>query len=78
MEIFKNMVGNVPGGFTWGEFDGWEFSLYHFKDNRKNMGSSKNSPPFGRLAFFHVTITGNVECFQYFNFKITFLKKKLF
>ena len=26
VEIFKNMGGNAPGGFTWGEFDGWEFS----------------------------------------------------
>ena len=40
------------------------------------MGPSKNSPPFGRLACFHVTITGNVECFLYFNFKISFLKNE--
>ena len=36
VEIFKNMVGNIPGGdfpqgiqqgdFDWWEFSGWEFS----------------------------------------------------
>ena len=40
------------------------------------MGPSKNSPPFGRLACVHVTITGNVECFLYFNLKISFLKNE--
>ena len=33
-----------------------------------------NSPPFGRLTCFYVTITGNFEAFQYFNFETNFWK----
>ena len=35
----------------------------------------QNSPPFGRSACFYLTITGNDEHFQYFNFQTNFLKK---
>ena len=34
------------------------------------------NPPFERLACLYVTITGNFERFQYFNFKTNFLKNK--
>ena len=36
----------------------------------------QNSPPFERLACFYVTITGNFERFQYFNFETIFLKNE--
>ena len=32
----------------------------------------KNSPPFENSACFYVTITGNVDRFQYFNFETDF------
>ena len=59
---------------------------FHFKANRKNIGSSKNcirdfqnSPPFQRSTCFYETINGNFERFQYFNFETEFLKnEKLF
>ena len=38
-----------------------------------------NSPPYKKLAYFYMTITGNFECFHYSNFEISFLKNiKLF
>ena len=33
----------------------------------------QNSPPSERSACFHVTITGNFERFQYFNFETDYL-----
>ena len=33
-----------------------------------------NSLPFERLACFYVTISGNIERFQYFNFETDFLE----
>ena len=49
------------------------------------MGSSINgardfqtSPPFERSACFYLTISENVEHFQYFNFKTDFLKNEVF
>ena len=49
----------------------------------KSKGSSENgiwdfqnSPPFERLACFHVTLAANFECYQYFNFEINFLKNE--
>ena len=54
---------------------------FHFKGNRKNIGSSKNgtrdfqnNPPFERSARFYVTISGKYERFQYFNFEKDFLE----
>ena len=38
----------------------------------------KNSPPFKRSACFYVTLTGNLDYFQYFYFETTFLKNKNF
>ena len=38
----------------------------------------QNSAPFARSADFYVTISGNFERFQYFNFEENFLKKKTF
>ena len=35
-----------------------------------------NSSPFLRSACFYVTITGNFERFQYFNFRTDFLKNE--
>ena len=32
----------------------------------------QNSPPFERWACFYLTISGNFERFQYFNFEIDF------
>ena len=58
----------------------WRF---HFKANRKSIGSSKkrtrdfqNSPLFGRSACFYVTISGNLELSQFFNFKTDFLENE--
>ena len=34
----------------------------------------QNSPPFKRWACFYVTISGNSERFQYFNFEVNFRK----
>ena len=60
----------------------WSF---HFKANRRSMGSSKNStsdfqnnPPFERLACFYVTITESFKRFQYFNFHTNFLENENF
>ena len=56
---------------------------FHFKANRKSMGSFKNGtrdfrnrPPFERSACFYVTINRNFERFQYFNFGTDFLENK--
>ena len=38
----------------------------------------QNSPQFERSACFYMTITGNFECFQYFNFETNFLKNEIF
>ena len=39
----------------------------------------QNSPPFERSASFYVTISGNIEQFQYLNFETDFLEnEKLF
>ena len=38
----------------------------------------KNRNLFARSAYFYVTISGNFERFQYFNFEADFLKKKNF
>ena len=53
---------------------------FHFKTNRKRIDFSKNgtrdfqnSPPFEKSACFYVTIGGNFERFQYFNFETDFL-----
>ena len=34
----------------------------------------QNSPPFARSTCFYLTISGNFERFQYFNFEIGFLE----
>ena len=59
------------------------FYRFHFTAKRKSIGSSKNgtrdfqnNPPFERLAYFYVTISGNFERFQYFTFKIGFLENE--
>ena len=53
---------------------------FHFKTNRKNKSSSttafQNSPIFQKLACFYVTIKGNFQRFQYFNFETNFLETK--
>ena len=36
----------------------------------------QNSSPFERLACFYVTICGNFERFQYFNFETDFLENE--
>ena len=36
----------------------------------------QNSPPFERSACFYVIISGNFQCFQYFNFGTDFLESK--
>ena len=56
--------------------------MFDFKANRKSISSSKkrynrdfqNCPPFERWACFYVTIIGNSEPFQYFNFETDFLE----
>ena len=37
----------------------------------------QNSPPFERSACFYVTISGNFERFQYFNFEADFLENEI-
>ena len=53
---------------------------FHFKINRKSIGSSKNdfqnSPPFKRSSCFDVTVSKSFRRFQYFNFETNFLKKE--
>ena len=56
---------------------------FHFKANRKSIyflkngsGDFQNSPPFERSASFYVTVTGNIERFQYFNFETNFLENE--
>ena len=36
----------------------------------------QNSPPLERLACFYVTISGNFQRFQYFNFEADFLQNE--
>ena len=54
--------------------------MFHFKANRKSIGflnnntrDFQNSPPFERLAYFYVAITGNFERFEDFRFEANFL-----
>ena len=47
---------------------------FHFKANRKSVGSTKAA--LGTSGIFYVTITGNYESLQYFNFETNFLKKR--
>ena len=73
-------------GKTWVGFclnTGKQF--FHFQANRNNLGPSKNytrdfqnSSPFEISACFNVTITGDFERFQYFNFETILLKRKPF
>ena len=49
--------------------------MFHFKANRKNVGSY-NKTVLGTSGIFGVTITGNFECFHYFKYEIKFLKNK--
>ena len=59
---------------------------FHFKANKNSVGSSKNgtwdfqnSSLFERSTCFYVTISGNFERFQYFNFEtLTFWKTNIF
>ena len=36
----------------------------------------QNNTAFERLAYFHVTISGNFQRFQYFNFETNFLENE--
>ena len=36
----------------------------------------QNSPPFEKSACFYVTMAGNFERFQYFNFETNFLENE--
>ena len=47
---------------------------FHFKANRKSIGSTK--AVLETSGIFFVTITGNYESLQYFNYETNFLKKK--
>ena len=58
-------------------------SRFHYKANRKSIGSSKNSArdfqnslPFEKSACFYVTVTGNFKRFQHFNFETDFLENE--
>ena len=53
------------------------------KANRKSIGSSKKryqefkkQPSVWEISIFYMTISGNFERFQYFNFKTDFLENK--
>ena len=61
----------------------YTFYTFHFKANRKSIGSSKNSTrdfqnslPFEKSACFYVTVTGNFKRFQHFNFETDFLENE--
>ena len=42
----------------------------------KNLNWFLSYPPSETLACFYVTISGNLERFQYFNFEINFLESE--
>ena len=50
--------------------------LENFREREKEREREREIFPFERLACFYLTITGNFECFQYFNFQTNFLKNK--
>ena len=43
---------------------------------RNGTRDFKNSPPLEKSACFYVTISGNFEHFQYFNFETDFLENE--
>ena len=47
-----------------------------YVDLKNDARNFQNSPPFERLACFYVTISGNFERFQYFNFETNFLENE--
>ena len=56
---------------------------FHFKTNRKSIGSSKKryqgfskSPPFGRLACFYVAVSESFKHLQSFIFETDFLQNE--
>ena len=56
---------------------------FHFEANGKSIGSLKNgtkdfqnSLPFASSVCFYVTMSGDFERFQYFNFETNFLENK--
>ena len=51
------------------------FKRFYFTTNRKTLGSSKN---YIKNFTMTMTITGDFERFQYFNFEASFLKKENF
>ena len=44
--------------------------------SRKRTGEFQNSSPFERSVCFYMTISGNFERFQYFNFETDFLENE--
>ena len=80
---FCNFYSIIWVGFTLTQENAFSYR-FNFKANRKGIGSPKKwykaFLAFLTLTFFYVTVTGNFEFFQYFNFEIfwktkTFLKK---
>ena len=72
--VFFRNTGNFLGGRV------KEWMVFILKPT-KSIGSSKygtrnlqNITPYERSARFYVTITGNFESFQYFNFETNFLE----
>ena len=50
--------------------------LRGFIEKPKNGRDFQKCPPFERSAYFYLTINGNFERFQYFNFETDFLENK--
>ena len=80
--LFSKIYAKIWVGFCLNT--GKRFFLKVFlKVNRKSIGSYKkgtkyfqNSPPLERFACFYVTISGNFERSQYFNFETDFLENE--
>ena len=68
----KNVIHQIDRN-EWLLLSAFQQSLRQYEHSFLKNGL-KNSLPFERSACFYVTIAGNFECFQYFNFYTKFLK----
>ena len=80
---FQKVYGKIWVGFVLTLENAFS-QRFHFEANRKSIDSSKkngardfqDNPPFKRSACFYVTISGNFDRFQYFNFEPDFLENE--
>ena len=76
-----NIKTNTMVSTKWTYHKEWSASSYFIFlkilfQLKKLLGDFQNSPPFERSACFYVTIMGNFERFQYFNFETNFLENE--